>query len=173
MYCERLRIAECGLWIEQKRTGHKCSPLSYSSIVNRQSSIVNQKGFSLVEIMIVIVIIGLLAGAVTLNVRSYLIKAKHNVARQEIATIVQALDTFYATYGQYPSNEEGIAILTRATDKLPEALLASDPVDPWDRPYQYNSPGTNGPYEVICYGADGREGGEGADGDITSDNLKD
>ncbi len=129
-------------------------------------------GFSLVEIMIVIVIIGLLAGVVTVNVRTYLTKAKQNTARQEIATLVGALDTFYATYGRYPTNEEGIEILTRATEKLPESLLTGDPIDPWSRAYQYNSPGSNGPYEVICYGADGRDGGEGVNADISSDKLK-
>ena len=130
-------------------------------------------GFTLLEIMIVIVIIGLLAGVVTINVRSYLTKAKQNTAKQEIATLVFALDSFYATYDRYPSNEEGLAILTRPTSKLPEPLLSGEPIDPWNRPYQYNYPGSNGPFEVICYGADGREGGEGVDADISSNNLKD
>ena len=65
--------------------------------------------------------------------------------------------------------EEGLEILARATDKLPEPLLQSVPVDPWSAPYQYNSPGSIGAYEVICFGADGREGGEKADSDISSD----
>jgi general secretion pathway protein G len=131
-----------------------------------------RRGFSLVEIMIVIVIIGLLAGVVTVNVRGYLLKAKQNAARQEIATVMHALDTFYATYNRYPTNEEGLAILTRPGEKLPEPLLSGEPRDPWGHPYQYNSPGANAPYEVICYGVDGREGGEGGDTDITSANLK-
>lgn len=130
------------------------------------------KAFSLVELMVVIVIIGLLAGIVTVNVRGYLIKAKQNVARQEIATIVNGLETFYATYGRYPTNEEGIAILTRKTEKLSERILKSEPVDPWGQPYQYNSPGRKDLYEVICYGADGREGGDDANADISSDTLK-
>ena len=137
-----------------------------------RKSICRGKAFTLLEIMIVIVIIGLLAGVVTINVRGYLIKAKQNTARQEIATIVQALETFYATYDRYPTNEEGLEILTVPGDKLPEALLSNLPVDPWSGSYQYNAPGSNGPYEVICFGADGREGGEDADGDISSDDLK-
>jgi len=131
------------------------------------------KAFSLLEIMIVIVIIGMLAGVVTVNVRGYLIKAKQNAARQEIAVIVGALETFYATYNRYPTNDEGLEILTKPSSKLPEALINGVPIDPWSEPYQYNSPGANGPYEVICFGADGSEGGEGADADITSDDLKD
>jgi len=130
------------------------------------------RAFSLVEIMVVIVIIGLLAGMVSLNVRGYLNKAKQNTARQEIATLCQALETFYAAYGRYPTNEEGLACLAKASEKLPEPLINNEPVDPWGRPYQYNSPGSTNPFEVICYGADGREGGSGADADVSSDNLK-
>jgi len=122
--------------------------------------------------MIVIVIIGLLAGVVTVNVRSYIIKARQNAARQEIATIVHALDTFYATYSRYPTNDEGIEALTKPTEKLVEPPLTKMPADPWGNAYQYNAPGSKGPYEVVCYGADGREGGEGADADISSDSLK-
>ncbi len=134
----------------------------------------NQKcrAFSLVEIMIVVVIIGLLAGVVTINVRSYLTKAKHNTARQGVAVIMEALDTFWAEYGRYPTNEEGLAVLARPTAKFPEPPLANVPIDPWGRAFQYNCPGSTGPYEVICLGADGREGGEGADADVTSGNLR-
>ena len=129
------------------------------------------QGFTLVELMVVIVIIGLLASVVTINVRAHLIKARQNVAKAEIATIVSALSSFYATMGRYPTNEEGIEALTKPTDKLPEPLLERMPVDPWGKPYQYNAPGTQGPFDVICYGADGREGGEGVDADIRSDAL--
>jgi general secretion pathway protein G len=131
-----------------------------------------REAFSLVEVMVVIVIIGLLAGVVTINVRGYLNKAKQNAARQEIATVVHALDTYHATYGRYPTNDEGLDALTKPSEKLPEPLLPRVPTDPWGRPYQYNSPGANGPYEVICFGADGREGGTGIDADIRSDALK-
>ena len=130
------------------------------------------KGFSLVEIMIVIVIIGLLAGLVTVNVRSYLAKAKQNSAKQEIATIVKALETFYASYSRYPTNEEGLDILIKPSTKFPEPLLSGGLTDPWGRVYQYNAPGSNGPYEVISFGEDGQEGGEGVNADISSDQLK-
>lgn len=129
-------------------------------------------GFSLVEIMVVIVIIGLLAGVVTVNVRSYITKAKRNTARQEIATIVQALNSFYAEYGRYPTNEEGLEALAKPSEKLPEPLLDGELVDPWGQAYQYNAPGPNGPFEVVSYGGDGREGGEGVDADVSSDKLK-
>jgi len=126
--------------------------------------------FSLVEIMVVVVIIGLLASVVTVNVRSYLTKAKCNLARQDIAHIEQALGAFWAEANRYPTSDEGLEALTRPTEKNPEPLLSgsSVPKDPWGRPYQYNCPGRTGPYEVICFGADGREGGQGGDADISS-----
>jgi len=131
-----------------------------------------RRAFSLVELMVVVVIIGLLAGVVTLNVRSYVGQARRNTSRAEIATIVQALNTFYTTYGRYPTNDEGLEVLTRGTEKLPEPLLEGKPLDPWGNPYQYTSPGTTGPFEVVCWGADGREGGDGANADISSADLK-
>jgi general secretion pathway protein G len=123
--------------------------------------------------MVVIVIIGLLAGAVTIGVRSYLIAGKQSVARMEISKICQALDTYYSVFDKYPSTEEGIAVLAEKNEKLADALLSKLPTDPWGRPYEYMQPGRKNAYEVICYGADGREGGEGADRDMTSDNLSD
>lgn len=131
-----------------------------------------RRAFSLVELLVVLVIIGLLAGAVTMGVRNFLVKGKQNTARMEIASICAAIDSFYTIYGRYPSNEEGIDLLSRKTDKLPDPLLKQPPIDPWGRRYQYNQPGRSGPYEVICYGADGREGGEGEDADLVSWNLK-
>jgi len=129
--------------------------------------------FTLVEIMVVIVIIGLLAGAVTLSVRAYLHKAKQNVARKDISTVVTALETFYSLHDRFPTSDEGLAVLARPSDELPEPLLAAEPKDPWGRPYQYNAPGRGGaPYEVVTYGADGREGGDGIDADISSAALK-
>lgn len=131
-----------------------------------------RRGFSLVEIMIVIVIIGLMATVVTVNVRSYLTRAKQARVKQDIAVVVGALGTFYGVYDRYPTNEEGLAILAKPSEKLIEPPLTAEPMDPWDRPYQYNCPGTDAPYEVISYGADGREGGEGIDADISSTPAK-
>ncbi len=133
------------------------------------------RGFSLVEIMIVIVIIGLLAGVVTVNVRSYLTKAKQNVARQDIAVIAQALDSHWAEHGHYPTNDEGIAVLTRPDATGGESLLKAGQLnDPWGHPYQYNSPAarSDSPYEVFSLGADGKDGGQGGDADISSDDLQ-
>ena len=130
----------------------------------------HRRAFTLVEIMIAVVIIGLLASVVTINVRSYLIKAQQNVAKQTLATTVQALETFYGLNNRYPTNEEGLEILCKPTEKDPEPLLKQFPIDPWGNPLQYNSMGKS--YELICYGADGKPGGTGADADIRADELQ-
>ncbi|MFB3891193.1 MAG: type II secretion system major pseudopilin GspG [Phycisphaerae bacterium] len=144
MCSKRLRIADCGLV---------------------------RNGFSLVEIMVVIVIIGLLSGVVTVSVRSYMTKAKQQIARDEIRVIVGAVESFWSERSRYPTNDEGIAVLCTKSDKSPDPYLSKEPVDPWGHSYVYNCPGSKGPYEVICLGADGREGGDGADSDISSDEL--
>ena len=86
----------------------------------------------------------------------------------EISKLMQALDTFYANFDRYPTNEEGLSILAAKTDEFPEGILSFVPKDPWKHPYEYRSPGATDPYEVVCFGADHRDGGDGADRDITS-----
>jgi len=128
-------------------------------------------GFSLPELMVVIVIIGLLAGVATVSVRSYLVRGKQNIAKMEIAKICEALDAFYSHFDRYPTAEEGIAVLAAKTSDFPDGLLNKVPNDPWGNPYEYVVPGSNGPYEVICYGGDHRQGGSGGDADISSVDL--
>ena len=128
-------------------------------------------GFSLVELMVVLVIIGLLAGAVTLSVTVFITSGKQNTARMEIATISDALETYRSIHGRLPTNEEGLAVLNQKTEKS-EPILRQKPIDPWGNPYQYNNPGREAEFEVISFGADGREGGEGENADIVSWDLK-
>lgn len=128
-------------------------------------------GFTLVELIAVIVIIGILASVVAFRTRSYLIVSKQNAAMLDVSRIVQAIETFNATNDRYPNNEEGLEILTKKDAAFEDGILKAIPLDPWKHPYQYNSPGANSAYEVICLGADGREGGEGADRDLSSEKL--
>lgn len=120
----------------------------------------NRRGFTFIEVMIVVVIIGILAGAVTLSARHFMDKAKENRARTDLSTYKSALDAFYADNGRYPTNDEG---LTALTPKYLEGVHH----DPWGHDYQYNQPGRNGPFEILCLGAQGKEG----DGNISSDDL--
>lgn len=124
----------------------------------------NRSGFSLIEIMIVVVIIGLMAGTVTLASRHFLDKAKRNRAKSDIGSMVTALEAFYGENSHYPSNDEGL-------NSLAPEFVNKVPKDPWSRDYQYLQPGRSGAYDVISYGADGREGGTGADADITIADL--
>ena len=128
-------------------------------------------GFSLVELMVVMVIIGMLASLVALRTRSYLIAGKQNAVKAQIGTIVKALESFYADQGRYPTSDEGLEILTEGTPTIPDGFLPKVPKDPWKNPYEFISPGRDSPYEVICLGEDGEEGGEGAARDISSENL--
>jgi len=121
------------------------------------------RGFTLIEVMVVIVILGLLAGAVVLKVGGYMDTAETNRAKSDIATIVNAIDLYRMEHKRYPTNEEGL-------DNLP----IENRTDPWGNRYEYNSPGPNDePYEVVTYGADGRQGGEGKDADIYSWQVRD
>ena len=131
------------------------------------------RGFSLIEMLAVLALMAIVAGVVTMSVRPLMLRGKQDAARTEVGVIANALEAFYGVYGRYPTNEEGLEALRRPSAELSEALLTQDAVDPWGNPYQYNTPGRAGaPYEVICFGADGREGGDGPDADIGSWDLK-
>lgn len=130
------------------------------------------RAFTLVELMVVVVIIGVLATVVTLSVTDYLTTAKLNTARSEIATISSALSLYFMENDRYPNNEEGLAILKKRTPQHPNGIVTSDLADPWGRDYIYVYPGTQGVYDIVSYGADGQEGGTGADADVTSWDLE-
>ena len=124
-----------------------------------------RRAFSLIEIMIVVVIIGLMAGVVTLATTGYLERAKKERARSDIATYTTALDSYYLQKGRFPDTQEGLKVL------VPDFVKAIT-TDPWGHPYQYLKPGKSTPYEIISYGADGREGGTGSDADILASEIQ-
>lgn len=126
-------------------------------------------GFSLVELIAVIVILAMLAGIVAVKTRTYLVTSKQNGAKVEIRKICDALETFYAAHDRYPTSEEGLEILVTGTSRLRGGVLDKIPLDPWKRSYQYIQPGVNGPYAVISLGADGREGGTDDAMDISNE----
>jgi general secretion pathway protein G len=131
----------------------------------RSSSRSFRRAFTLVEIMIVVVIIGLMAGIITYATTGMLDKAKHKRAITDIVTLAGAVDLFHGDRGKYPTNQEGLAVLAPQYVKVLQN-------DPWGRPYQYVQPGRSGAYDIISYGADGREGGSGADADITNSDVE-
>jgi len=132
-------------------------------------------GFSLMELMVVIVVIGLLASVVSVSVRSYMAAARRNAAKLEITKICEALQMYYDNELKgYPPESEGLELLTKPTKKFSEGYLKGKLTDPWGRPYEYLVPGPGKePFEVISYGADGREGGSGDAADVSNLDLKD
>lgn len=134
----------------------------------------DEHGFTLVELMVVIVIIGLLAAIVAFNVLPMGDKARVTKAKSDISTIEQALEMYKLQNMHYPSTAEGLqALVSRpnsasASDYQPGGYLKKLPKDPWGNPYQYASPGQHGEADVWSNGADGKPGGEGVDADIGS-----
>ncbi|MCA1661154.1 MAG: type II secretion system major pseudopilin GspG [Novosphingobium sp.] len=133
-----------------------------------------RNGFSLVELMVVIFIIGLLATVVLINVLPSQDKAMRVKAQGDIATLSQAMEMYRLDNLTYPGVGEGLAVLrsSPASLTLPQNYRAGGyvkdlPNDPWGRPYQYQSPGRNGAaFDIFSLGADGKPGGEGNDADI-------
>ncbi len=137
-----------------------------------QNRILAQKGFTLTELLVVLVIIGLLAALVGPVLYQRINPAKESVARAQIENFMSALDSYYLDIGKFPTPQQGLtALRTRqeGEQKWNGPYLKKEiPADPWGNPYVYHSPGRNGGYEVISYGADGKEGGEGDNADINS-----
>jgi general secretion pathway protein G len=130
-------------------------------------------GFSLIEMLVVITIIGLIMALVGPRVLNYLSESKAKAAKIQILSFGSALDLFFLDTGRYPTSNEGLAVLTQrpgdaATWNGPYLRGTVVPADPWGRPYVYRSPGEHGPYDIVSYGEDGREGGTGTATDITS-----
>jgi general secretion pathway protein G len=132
-----------------------------------------QSGFTLIEMMVVMVIIGLLMALVGPRFIRQTEKAKLGAARAQIELLGTALDTFRLDVGRYPNSQEGLGSLRQrpfGVDRWDGPYLKKDlPKDPWDHPYYYRSPGEGGrPYDLFSYGADGAPGGDGDNRDITS-----
>ena len=126
----------------------------------------NNSAFTLVELMVVVVIIGVLATVVTVSVTDYLVKGKQGAAQAEIAQIGNALQLFYLEFDRYPDNDEGLAALKEKSPTHPNGILQGDLLDPWGHQYIYVHPGIHGAFDLCSYGANGQEGGTGADVDL-------
>ena len=134
-----------------------------------------QRGFTLIEIMVVVVIMGVLAALVVPKLLSRTGESKVAAAKVDIATIMQALKLYKLDNQRYPTTEQGLQALIEKPTSGPAAngwktggYVEKMPKDPWGNPYQYLSPGIKGEIDVFSYGADGQPGGTGDDADIGS-----
>jgi general secretion pathway protein G len=137
-----------------------------------------QSGFTLIEIMVVMVILGLLVAVVAPNILGRGEEARIGVAKTQIRNIGNALDMYKLDNFTYPSTEQGLEALVSKPSGSPEAknwnkdgYLPNVPVDPWKNEYQYVSPGSQGPYDLYSFGPDGREGGSDGGEDISNHDV--
>lgn len=132
-----------------------------------------EAGFTLVEMLVVITIIGLIMSLVGPRVLNYLSESKIKAAKIQMQSFSSALDLFNLDTGRYPSSGEGLGALIQSTGTIPAwngPYLKGGvlPNDPWGKPYVYRSPGEHGAYDMLSYGSDGQEGGTGTAADIAS-----
>ncbi|MBN8505279.1 MAG: type II secretion system major pseudopilin GspG [Burkholderiales bacterium] len=133
-----------------------------------------QRGFSLLELMVVLVIMGLLAGLVAPRLFGNLSQSKVKAASVQVQTLRSAVENLQLDLGRYPTAEEGLSLLSKApadpalASKWRGPYLNNElPLDPWDQPYQYAIPGAGGqPFALYSFGADKKAGGEGDDKDL-------
>lgn len=147
-------------------------PIGYPSAAVNDRCRRKARGFTLLELLVVLVIIGLLAGIVGPKFFKQLGKSEVKTARAQIDSLGKALDQYRLDMGHYPSTEQGLAALwTKPADEPKWAgpyLSKEPPKDPWGREYIYRCPGQHGDYDLSSLGKDGREGGTAEDEDITS-----
>lgn len=130
------------------------------------------RGFTLLELLVVMVIIGLLAGYVAPRYFSQLGESEVKAARAQIDALEKALDQYRLDVGRYPSTEQGLAsLMTRPQNEARWSgpyLRKALPPDPWGKPYQYRSPGEHGEFDLYSYGRDGQPGGSGDGTDVVN-----
>lgn len=135
-----------------------------------------RRGMTFVELLAVLVILGLVASVLTVSFAGRFAKGQREIARTQIAQLIQAVETYRLEHGQWPPVEQGLGALTtpNASPTASYFLKPDQLIDPWDSPYILIVPGPEGyPYEIVSYGSDRQPGGEGEAADLTSTRLRD
>ncbi|WP_407077075.1 type II secretion system major pseudopilin GspG [Xanthobacter sp. SG618] len=144
-----------------------------SPVLSRSRRRCTEGGYTLVELLVVITIIGLIVALVGPRVLGYLGDSKVKTAKIQIQGFSSALDLFYLDAGRYPSSSEGLNALVQRPGNVttwngPYLKGGTVPLDPWGKAYAYRSPGQHGPFDIVSLGSDGQEGGTGTAADVTS-----
>lgn len=149
---------------------------AYNQTLTRKHA---QSGFTLIEIMVVMVILGLLVAVVAPNIMGRSDQAKVTIAKTQLSNISNSLDLYRLDNNHFPSTSQGLTALVSKPSGRPEpknyapnGYMKNVPEDPWGNEYQYISPGSEGPYDLYSYGSDGREGGEGDARDLSVYNIE-
>ncbi len=146
-----------------------CTKLRRARWRRRNSS--GEAGFTLVELLVVLVILVLLASIIGPRVIGYLGSSRTKTAKVQIESLVTSLELFHIDIGRYPATNEGLEVLVKPSTKLagwsgPYITKGSIPLDPWGQPYRYESPGKKGSFDLYTLGRDGKEGGSDEDSDV-------
>lgn len=132
-------------------------------------------GFTLIEVMIVVVILGILAAIVVPKIMDRPVQAQITAAKSDIRTLESALNLYRLDNHSYPTTDQGLEALVQKPSNAKAwkegGYIGRLPKDPWGKEYQYLNPGANGPIDIFTYGADGQQGGEGANADVGNWNL--
>jgi general secretion pathway protein G len=154
------------------------SSLNYAMRLTHIFSLQKSRGFTLIELMVVVLILGVLAAVIVPNVIGSADVAKAGAAKQDVAALMQALKLYRLDNGRYPSSDQGLGALSAkpTTEPIPNnyktgGYIERLPKDPWGNAYIFANPGVHGEIDVMSYGADGKPGGEGPAADVHNGNL--
>lgn len=151
---------------------HRNGVLATQKVMTEKTARAKSRGFTLLELLVVVVIIGLLAGFVAPRYFGQVGKSEVATAKAQMDALGKAIDQYRLDTGRFPATEQGLSVLVDKPANEPKwngpYLRKAVPLDPWGKPFLYKVPGERGDYELVSYGKDGQPGGNGENADITN-----